>query len=70
MGTTTNVHDPANWTYILEGQGETIDAPRSPPMAEYVLAPLSPRFTVLSNNFSLQQPDMHTQLAELRMEVA
>ena len=32
----TSVHDPANWTYILEGQGDTNDAPRSPPMEDVI----------------------------------
>ena len=66
----TSVHDKANWSYALEGFGETVDEPRTPPVPEYHPAPPSPRITVLSNNHSLQRPDVYTQLAELRVETA
>jgi hypothetical protein len=66
----TSVHDPANWSYALEGQGETIEEPRSPPIAEYTPTPPSPRITVFSNNLSLQTPDIRTQIAECRREIA
>lgn len=65
----TSVHDPANWSYALEGQGETIEDPRSPPVADYTPTPPSPRITVLSNNLSLQTPDIRTQIAECRREI-
>ena len=66
----TSVHDPANWSYALEGQGETVEEPRSPPIAEYTPTPPSPRITVFSNNLSLQTPDIRTQIAECRREIA
>jgi HAMP domain-containing protein len=66
----TSVHDPTNWSYALEGQGETVEAPRSPPVAEYTPTPPSPRITVFSNNHSLQTPDIRTQIAECRREIA
>ncbi|KAI5443202.1 hypothetical protein KIW84_012023 [Lathyrus oleraceus] len=66
----TSVHDPANWSYALEGQGETIEEPRSPPIAEYMPTPPSPRITVFSNNLSLQTPDIRTQITECRREIA
>ncbi|KAI5409659.1 hypothetical protein KIW84_055195 [Lathyrus oleraceus] len=56
----TSMHDPANWSYALEGQGETIEEPRSPPIAEYMPTPPSPRITVFSNDLSLQTPDIRT----------
>ncbi|KAI5417479.1 hypothetical protein KIW84_042185 [Lathyrus oleraceus] len=65
----TSVHDPANWSYALEGQGETIEEPRSPPVAEYTPTLPSPRITVLSNNLSLQTPDIRTQIADCRREI-
>ena len=65
----TNVHDKANWTFALEGQGETLDEPRPPIVPEYHPLPPSTRTTILSNNFSLQRPDVYTKLAELRREM-
>ena len=56
----TSVHDPANWSYALEGQGDAIEEPRSPPIAEYTPTTPSPRITVFSNNLSLQTPDIRT----------
>ncbi|KAI5425497.1 hypothetical protein KIW84_031340 [Lathyrus oleraceus] len=55
--------------YALEGQGETIEEPRSPPVVEYTPTPPSPKITVFSNNLSLQTPDIHTQIAECRREI-
>lgn len=49
----TSVHDPTNWSYALEGHGETVEEPKSPPVADYTPTPLSPRITMLSNNLSL-----------------
>lgn len=73
----TSVHDPTNWSYALEGHRETVEEPRSPPVAEYTPTPPSPRIIVLSNNLSLHTPDIRTQIAEccreitqLRQEVA
>ena len=66
----TSVHDPANWTYALESLGETVDEPRPPPVADYTPSPPSPRTIVFLNNFSLQRPDMYTQLAKLHMATA
>ena len=66
----TNVHNPANWTYALEGLGETVDERKSPPIPEYHPCPSPERTTVFSNNFSLQQPDIYAQVAELHREVA
>jgi hypothetical protein len=66
----TSAHDPANWSYALESQGETIEEPRSPPIAEYTPTPPSPRITVFSNNLSLQTPDIRTQIAECHREIA
>lgn len=59
-----------NLTYALEGQDETPDVPRSPPIPEYHPMPLSDRTIVLSNNFDRQRRDVHTELIELRREVA
>ena len=66
----TSVHDQANWSYALEGFGETVDEPMTPPVPEYHPTPPSPWITVLSNNHSLQRPDIQTQIVELRMETA
>lgn len=68
--TKTNVHDIANWTYALEGQDETLDVPRSPPIPEYHPLPPSNRTTLLSNNFDLHIHDIHIVLIKLRREVA
>lgn len=66
----TSVHDPENWSYALEGYGETVEEPKSPPAAEYTPTPITPQITVMSNNLSLQQPDLQTQIYELRKETA
>lgn len=64
----TNVHDKANCTYALEGQDETPDVLRSPPILEYHPLPLSDRITMLSNNFDLQRRDVYTKIIELCRE--
>ena len=61
----TCVYNHANWAYALEGQGETVDEPRPPPVPEYHPLPPAERTTMLSNDFSLQRPDVYAELAEL-----
>ena len=56
----TCVYNPANWAYSLEGWGETVDGPIEPFVSEYTHVPEAPLTTVYSNNFSLQEPDVHS----------